>query len=104
MIFFSLLPVENRKRLQTLQNKGLRCALNKGVETSSKDLHMEANLAKLHYRQKKHTLNFMYNAAQVPSNLQSRSKLAVKTRSSTKVLLRIKRPNTERFKKRLAYI
>ena len=34
-IFLSSASVVNRKRLQTLQNRGLRCALNKGIETSS---------------------------------------------------------------------
>ena len=79
---------------------------DKGFENSSTDLHTEwpriatrqplrtylhteANLAKLHYRLEQHTLNFMKDDAQVPSNLQLRSKLAVKTRSSTKVLFRV---------------
>ena len=46
-IFLSTASVENRKRLQTLQNKSLRCALNKGFDTSSVELHTEAKLLKL---------------------------------------------------------
>ena len=46
-VFLSAATLVNRKRLQVLQNKGLRCALNKGLETSSKDLHTEAKLLRL---------------------------------------------------------
>ena len=45
-VFLSATWTINRKRLQTLQNKGLRCALNKGLETSTTDLHAEAKLLK----------------------------------------------------------
>ena len=38
-IFFYATSVENRKRLQVLQNKGLHCALGKGIETSTAELH-----------------------------------------------------------------
>ena len=43
-IFLSATTAVNRKRLQILQNKGLRCALNKGLDTSNIELHKEANL------------------------------------------------------------
>ena len=102
-IFLTAASVENRKRLQILQNKGLRCALNRGIETSTNDLHLEANLMKLHYRREQHILNYMYDEAQVPANLRAKSKSAMKTRSSNKILLKVKRPITEKFKKSLAY-
>ena len=63
-IFLYATSVENRKRLQILQNKGLRCALGKGIETSTAELHVEANLLKLKYRREKHLLNFVYDIAQ----------------------------------------
>ena len=102
-VFLTGASVANRKRLQILQNKGLRCALNKDISTSSDDLHAEASLLKLKYRREQHILNFMYDIAQDPSSRKSKSKLSVKTRSSDKVLLKTKRPRTEKFKKSLAY-
>ena len=45
--------VENRKHLQTLQNKGFCCAMGRGMETSTADLHTEANLLKLRFRKEK---------------------------------------------------
>ena len=56
-VFLTATSAENRKRLQILQNKGLRCALNKGIETSNADLHAEANLLQLKYRREQHDLN-----------------------------------------------
>ena len=41
-ISLSAASVENRRRLQVLENKGLRCALNSGLE-----LHTKGNLLKL---------------------------------------------------------
>ena len=45
----------------------------------------------------------MYVSAQVTSNLMCKSKLSVRTRSSNKVLLKIMRPYTEKFKRSLVY-
>ena len=50
---------KNRKRLQVLQNKGLRCALGVGYNMSTKELHSEANLLKLNDRRDLHILSFM---------------------------------------------
>ena len=38
-LFLSAATVKNRKRLQILQNKGLRCALNVGSDMSTDELH-----------------------------------------------------------------
>ena len=46
-IFMLGTSVSNRKTLQTLQNKGLRCALNKDRDTSRDELHAEADLHQL---------------------------------------------------------
>ena len=83
-IFLASASVENRKRLQILQNKGLRCALNKGMEAGSEELHSEANLLKLKYRREQHILT-------------------IRTRSQKKTLLKIKRPYTEKYKNSLSY-
>ena len=102
-VFLSAATLANRKKLQTLQNKGLRCALNKGIETSSNEMHLEARLHKLKYRREQHTLNLMYDWSLDPSRLKTRPKDAVKTRSSNKRLIKLKKTNSEKFKKSLAY-
>ena len=101
-IFLTATSAENKKRLQILQNKGLRCALNGDLETTSADLHGEAKLLKLKYRREQHILNYMYDKAQKKSNLKESSN-NLRTRSQSKKLLRLKRPRTEKFKKCLAY-
>ena len=103
-VFLSAATCLNRKKLQILQNKGLRCALGRDIETSTIDLHEEARLLQLKYRREQHLMNFMYDQAQNPNMLKSRSKSAMRTRSSNKKLLKVKRPYTEKFKKSLAYL
>ena len=102
-IFLSATTAENRKRLQILQNKGLRCALRRSSEYNSSDLHKEANLMKLKFRREQHLLNFMFDQALNSINHKQRPATAVTTRSQSKKLLKIKRPYSERFKKSLAY-
>ena len=48
-------------------------------------------------------LNFMYDMAQISTNLKPKSKSSVKTRSSSKVLLRVKRLRTNKFSRSMAY-
>ena len=103
-VFLCGASVADRKRLQILQNKGLRCALNLDIDTSRDDLHIKANLLRLKFRRKQHILNHMFYVAQVQSNLKPANKLSVKTRSSAKKLVKCKRPITEKFRKCLAYL
>ena len=102
-IFIVAASAENHKRLQTLQNKGLRCALKKDLDVSSDTLHADANLLKLKYRREQHLLNFMFDKAQSTDNLKGKTVSTIKTRSQKKKLLSLKRPRTEKFKKSLAY-
>ena len=95
--------LEDRKKLQVLQNKELRCVLNKDRDTSTVELHEEAKLMKLKYRRERHLLNYMFDMAQNKANLKNTKRSGVKTRSSNKKLLKIRRPVTEKFKKSLAY-
>ena len=67
-IFLSATTSLNRKKVQILQNKGLRCALGKDIETSIDDLHEEAKLLRLKFRRNQHLLNFMYDQAQNQQN------------------------------------
>ena len=102
-VFLSAASKANRKKLHTLQNKGLRCALNKGLDTSSALLHTEAGLMKLARRREQHLINFMYDWSRNPDNLKKKSKKLMATRSGAKKTMKIKKPNTEKFKHSLAY-
>ena len=88
---------------KVLQNKGLRCALNMGIEESTDDLHSEANLLKLKYRREQHMLNFMYDFSKRLENLRKKCSSTIITRSQKKQILKTKRPKTEKYKKSLAY-
>ena len=84
-VFLSATSGLNRKRLQTLQNNGLWCALNKGIETSIDELHATASLLRLKFRREQHLLNFMFDQAQ---NLHL---LKVKPSSGIKTLKNLRR-------------
>ena len=103
-IFLTAATNINKKRLQVIQNKGLRCALGRNIETSTSELHREARLLQLKYRREQHLLNFMYDQAQNTDMLRSRNASAVRTRTSNKKLLKVRRPRTESFRKSLAYV
>ena len=94
---------DNKRKLQTLQNKGLRCALKRDNFSSSEDLHKDAKLLKLKFRREQHLLNFMYDMSLSQKNLKKTKSLGVRTRSSSKKLLKIRRPRTEKFKNSLTY-
>ena len=102
-VFLCASTAINRRRLQILQNKGLRCALNKGIESSNNDIHYEALLHKLKYRREQHVLNYMYDLSLDDKLLKLRPKEGVQVCSQNKRLMNLKRPNTERFKRSLAY-
>ena len=102
-IFLSAASQANRKKLQTLQNKGLRCALNKGLDISSDELHRQAGLLKLKYRREQHLLNFVYDWSLDKNKLKCKPKGSVSTRSQDKRLIKVKKPVTEKFKRSLAY-
>ena len=102
-IFLTGATVDNKRKLQVLQNKGLRCALNLDRNTSTEELHKEAGLMKLKFRREQHLLNYMFDQAMVESNLRTRKRVGVTTRSSKKNLLKTKRPKTDKFKKSLTY-
>ena len=88
--YHSATTVKNKKRLQVLQNKGLRCALNMGSDTSTDDLHAAVGLLKLKFRRELHTLNFMYGASSCPKNLVPRAEDDSVIRSYRKRTLKVK--------------
>ena len=90
-----------RKKLQTLQNKALRCALSKNKYYSSEDLHIQAKLLKLKDRRHMHILLHMYQLAQMPDFKlwKSHQTTGIKTRSSKKKLIATRRPQMKNTKK-----
>ena len=102
-IFLSGATAENRKKLQILQNKGLRCALKKDKFKNVSELHKEGKIMRLKYRRAQHVFSHMYDMSQFNRNLRGRGREGVGTRSQNKKLLKIRKPNTEKFKKSLAY-
>ena len=102
-IFLEGVSVENRRKLQVLQNKGLRSALQKDRFTSTVDLHAAAKIGKLNDRRGQHVLSYMFDMAQTRGNLKTIRESGVKTRSQNKKLVKIRKPITEKFKKSLTY-
>ena len=89
----------NKKRLQILQNKGLRCALKADRDVSTEELHTDSKLLRLKHRREIHLLNFMYDQAQIGSNIKKACTVGVKTRSSKKKLLDLKSPTLKSLRK-----
>ena len=93
-IFMLGTSVENRKKLQILQNKGLRCVLNKDRYTSRDELHSEAGLLHLKHRRNMHILNYMFDMSKIAGNIVEPKEEGVKTRSQNERLFKLRRPKT----------
>ena len=81
---------ENRSKFQKLQNKALKCALDKEKRYNTTALNKEAKLDKLRFRRKFHMLQHMYRVSQLPSFSGWRANALVHTRRSKKKLMKIK--------------
>ena len=101
-ILMNSLKAETKKKLQVLQNKALRCVLQKDNQCDVYELHREAKLNKLKHRREKQLLLFLFPMVQ-KAQLQIR-KSSVRTRSHKKKNLKIKKPNTEIFRRSIAYM
>ena len=104
-IFLHSASQKIRKKLQTLQNEALWCALHKDKYYKSAELHREAKLLKLTDRRHVHMLLHMYQLAQMPDfkMWKAHQPTGVRTRSSKKKLITIRRPKNEKFKKSITY-
>ena len=96
--------VETKRKLQVLQNRGLRCALKRDIDISIDELHSESNLFKLIYRREQHLLNFMFDMSQQSKKVNKVRDAGVLTRSQKFKTLKLTRPKTEKFKKSLTYL
>ena len=98
-IFLTATTQSNRKKLQTLQNRALKCALNKPHLTPSTEIHVAAKLNKLIVRKKHHILLHMYQKSKLPNFTQWKTNMGgVRTRLSKKRLMFQRKPRTEKFK------
>ena len=102
-VFLTGATLELKRKLQVLQNKGLRCALNRDKESHVEDLHTDAQLWRLKYRRELHLYNLMFDKSKVDCNLRNVRKVGAVTRASTKKQLKIARPRSEKFRKSLSY-
>ena len=101
-IFLVAASKENRRKIQTLQNKALRVAHRVDRYYDSDLVHNESKLLKLKYRREQHLLQFMFTKKNEPSLLKP-SRPGVATRASTKHNFRLRKPITEKYKRCASY-
>ena len=104
-IFLHSASQKVRKKLQILQNKALKCALEKDKYFNTDDLHQEAKLMKLNDRRHVHVLLHMFQLAQMPNFKlwKAYQPTGTRTRSSKKKLFTSRRPTNEKYKKSITY-
>ena len=83
-IFLVGTSIENKKKLQILQNKSLRCALGVDKYTSKIEVHKEAKLHQLKHRREMHLLCHMYDVSHMCHQLQKRRGEGMRTGSHNK--------------------
>ena len=101
-IFFSSLSSTTLNKLQVIQNRSLRMAIDCRRALSTKDLHKEAKLDKLKVRRKRHTLQFLFHE-KADTKLLTRRPSGRITRSAGKIMFKLKKTNTEKHKASLHY-
>ena len=89
-----------RKRLQTLQNKALKCTLGLDPLTNTAEVHAKAKLDTLQDRRKQHIAQLMFKQRDNPTlrERKGRRRLGVATRSSMKKQFKLCRIKTKRLK------
>ena len=100
-ILLCSLNINQKKRLQTLQNKALKCALGLDPFTDTEDVHRLAKLETLQVRRDLHTLQLMYKQSAFPFLWKKKRarKCGATTRSSSKKQFILRKFKTEKFKK-----
>ena len=95
---------ELRKKMQTLQNRALKCALSKDKRYSTQLLHTEARIKILKTRRKQHTFQHLFQISK-HKDFQGWKKTTttITTRQNVKHLMKIAKPNTTKYQKSLAY-
>ena len=100
-VLFLSLKGAVRKRLQTLQNKALKCALGLDPFTGSEEVHRLAKLEKLEVRREQHALHLMFKQRDNPFlwKRKKQRRAGVSTRSGNKKQFILRKFKTEKFKK-----
>ena len=94
---------ENRKKLQTLQNKALKCALKKDNRYNTANLHAEANIERLKVRRDRHTLHHIFQISQSSNFKGWKGRASIVTRSNKKKLMILKKPRTIKYQRSITY-
>ena len=103
-IFLGACSLDSRKKLQSLQNKSLRCALSEDKYSNVDELHKKANKNKLAQRRNKQTILFMYTQSRkLVKHKKENDTSQVRTRSGGKLNFRLRKPRTEKFRKSISY-
>ena len=95
------LNVNLKKKLQTMQNKALKCALGLDPYTTSDEVHRLAKLDTLKVRREQHTLQLMFKQRDNPFLWKKKRvrRSGVLTRSAGKKQFILKKHKTERFQR-----
>ena len=102
-IYMSSASKEHRRKIQVLQNKALKCALGKEKRYNTIMLHREAKLLKLHTRRKIHLIQHMFQQSRKSGFKGWKTRTGMNTRSSTKNLMKLIKPNTTKFQNSITY-
>ena len=95
---------DTKKKIQTLQNKALKCARGKDKRYDTQLLHKEASIATLRDRRKLHLLQHMYQISTHKNFLGWRRRTStIVTRQNKKKLMKVAKPNSTRYHKSTAY-
>ena len=94
---------KNRKKLQTLQNKALKCALKKDKKYNTKVLHAEANIDLLRVRRTRHTLQHIFQISQADNFTGWKARASIVTGTNKKKLMTLKKTNTKKFQRSITY-
>ena len=102
-IYLSSVSKESQKKMQTLQNRAIKCALSKEKRFSTKMLHTEAKLELLKVRRKYHMLQHVFKTSQLSGFKGWKRSSIIKTRSSKRRLMALRKPNTNKYKRSITY-
>ena len=102
-IFITVASKENRRKLQTLQNRALKVIHQVDRYYETDPIHDESNLLKLKYRREQHLLQFMYTKRD-DQFLRRPRPTGVTTRAGTKCNFQLRKPKTEKYKRCFSYV
>ena len=103
-VFLTAASKDNRDKLQILQNKALRVALQVDKYYDTDLLHTEAKLSKLKQRRKFHLLLQIYDQRNLKFGKGEEYPHGIRTRSKKKNNFYLRKPNTEKYKKCASYV